>query len=369
MSTDSRAASASTPPALGPAHVLVRLALIGLALAAVAATFLYLRGWFTPKELTPAKLINGFEEVDGTHSGFRRNHAKGLCVSGFFESNGQGVRRSKAAVFPAGRVPVLGRFSLSGGQPYAADKADTVRGLGLQFTLPNGEFWRTAMVNLPVFPFKTPQAFYEHMLAAKPDPQTGKPDMDKLKAFIAAHPETAQALTIIKGQPMSSGFDNSSFSGLNAFRCVNAAGGSVPVRWGLVSEQPFVAASTDVAGKDKNFLFDALIAQIHRQPLRWRLVLTIGQAGDSTNDATLPWPAGRERVDVGMVTLERAESEETSPARDINFDPLVLPAGITPSDDPLLSARSAAYSQSFTRRAGEAKEPSAITPAEVGDKK
>ena len=33
--------------------------------------------------------------------------------------------------------------------------------------------------------------------------------------------------------------------------------------------------------------------------------------------------------------------------------------------DPLLSARSAIYSQSFTRRAGEKKEPSAITHAEV----
>jgi catalase len=43
----------------------------------------------------------------------------------------------------------------------------------------------------------------------------------------------------------------------------------------------------------------------------------------------------------------------------------VLPWGIAPSDDPLLSARSAAYSQSFTRRAGETKQPSAVTPAEV----
>jgi len=44
----------------------------------------------------------------------------------------------------------------------------------------------------------------------------------------------------------------------------------------------------------------------------------------------------------------------------VNFDPLVLPAGIVGSDDPLLSARSAAYSQSFTRRAGEPKVPSAV---------
>jgi catalase len=36
-----------------------------------------------------------------------------------------------------------------------------------------------------------------------------------------------------------------------------------------------------------------------------------------------------------------------------------------PSDDPLLSARSAVYSQSFTRRAGETKGPSAVTSSEV----
>src|SRR4029453_10410621 len=58
-------------------------------------------------------------------------------------------------------------------------------------------------------------------------------------------------------------------------------------------------------------------------------------------------------------------SDDTSATRDVNFDPLVLPAGIATSDDPLLSARSAVYSQSYTRRAGEPKQPSAITPAQV----
>ena len=74
----------------------------------------------------------------------------------------------------------------------------------------------------------------------------------------------------------------------------------------------------------------------------------------------------RKQVDAGTLTIDTVESEETSPTRDINFDPLVLPGGISPSDDPLLSARSAAYSQSFTRREREHKEPSAISAAEVG---
>ena len=133
----------------------------------------------------------------------------------------------------------------------------------------------------------------------------------------------------------------------------------------MTPAQPFEAASAAAAVQDKNYLFDALIAQIHRQPLRWHLIVIVGQPGDPTHDATILWPASREQVDVGTVTLDRVESDDTRPATDINFDPLVLPAGIAPSDDPLLSARSAVYSQSFTRRAGETKQPSAISPADV----
>jgi catalase len=365
MSIDLKAPAEAALPSLGKAGTLARLALIGVALAAVAGTLAYLGGWFTPNDLTPARFTDGFEQVDGVHPGFRRNHAKGVGVSGFFESNGNGVRLSKALVFQAGRVPVLGRFSLGGGQPYTADRPDTVRGLGLQFSLPDGELWRTAMINLPVFPFRTPEAFYEHLLASKPDPSTGKPDPATMKAFLARHPETVQALTVIKGQPVSSGFDNSTFHSLNAFRFTSAAGDTIPVRWLLTPMQPFEAASTAAPPPDKKYLFEGLIAQIHRQPLRWHLIVIIGQPGDPTNDATMAWPAGREQVDVGTLTLDRVESDDTSAARDINFDPLVLPAGIATSDDPLLSARSAVYSQSFTRRAGETKQPSAITPADV----
>jgi catalase len=365
MSNYVEAPPEAAPPRLGKAGTLARFAVIVVALAAVAGAFAYLGGWLTPNALTPARFTDAFEHVDGAHPGFRRNHAKGVGVSGFFESNGNGIRLSKAVVFRPGRVPVLGRFSLGGGQPDAADTPDAVRGLGLQFSLPGGELWRTAMINLPVFPFRTPEAFYERLVASKPDPRTGKPDPANMKTFLARHPETVQALAVIKGQPVPSGFDNTTFHGLNAFRFVNAAGDSIPVRWLLTPVQPFEAASTASAPQDKSYLFDALIAQIHRRPLQWHLAVIVGQPGDPTHDATLAWPAEREQVDVGTVTLDRVESDETSAATDITFDPLVLPAGIAPSDDPLLSARSAVYARSFTRRAGEPKPPSPITPADV----
>jgi len=348
------------PPLSGIA-LMARFILIGLILASVLGTFAYLGGWLTPNALTPARFTDGFEEVYGVHPGFRRNHAKGVGVSGFFESNGNGVRLSKAAVFRPGRVPVLGRFSLGGGNPYAPDTASGVRGLGLQFSLPDGELWRTAMIHLPVFPFRTPEAFYEQLFAFRPDPSTGRPDPSKMQTFLGRHPETAKALEFIKSQPASSGFGDSTFHGLNAFRFINAADESTPVRWILTPAQPFETTPSE----ENYFLFDALIAQIHRRPLRWYLIIIVGQPGDPTNDATIAWPAEREQVNVGTLTLDRVESDDISTARDINFDPLVLPAGIATSDDPLLSARSAVYSQSYTRRASERKQPSAITPAQV----
>src|SRR5437660_3580002 len=193
MSNYVEAPAEAARPRLGSASTLARFALIGIALAAVAGTFAYLGGWFTPNELTPARFTDGFEQVNGVHPGFRRNHAKGVGVAGFFESNGNGVRLSKAVVFRPGRVPVIGRFSLGGGQPSAADKPDAVRGLGLEFSLPDGELWRTAMVNLPVFPVRNPEAFAKLLIASKPDPATSKPYPEKMKTFLARQPETVKA--------------------------------------------------------------------------------------------------------------------------------------------------------------------------------
>jgi catalase len=311
--------------------------------------------------------VDTFEQGSGgPHPGFRRNHAKGVDITGHFESNGQGAAFSKASVFQPGRVPILGRFSLPGGQPNMDDSSSPVRGLGIRFQLPNGEEWRTAMVTLPVFPARTGEAFYELMLASAPDRATGKPDPAKMQPFLAKHPESGKALQLIQSQPKPSGFESSTFNSLNAFRFINAAGATTSVRWSLkpvLNSDPITNA--DSGQTNKNQLFDALISAIHRHPLEWHLIVTIAQPGDLTEDATIAWPPDRQQVDVGTLTIDGVESDDVSPARDINFDPLVLPNGIASSDDPLLSARSAVYSRSFTRREGEPKNPSAISPAET----
>jgi catalase len=333
---------------------LPRLAAIGVVILAIVVCFAYVGGWLTPGRLSQAEFVDRFQQVNGgIHAGFRRNHAKGVCITGNFESNGQGVRLSKAAVFASGRVPVEGRFSLAGGHPHMPDGPADVRAMGLRFRPPGAEEWRTAMINIPVFVAKDPGAFYEQILASAPDPATGKPDPAKMAAYSAAHPEFEPAIKIIMSTPFSSGFADSRFNGLMAFRFVNAAGVVTPVRWSMVPTEPFAPENPEQAKSgDKNYLFDAMLARVARGPLQWHLIIT--------NDPTIPWPADREQLDVGVLTIDHAETEVLDNCRDINFDPLVLPSGIAPSDDPLLSARSAVYSESFTRREGEKKSPSAV---------
>jgi catalase len=344
---------------------LARLGGIGVVVLALAAAFAGTAGWFSPSRLGPDAMIDRFEDVNGEHPGFRRNHAKGVCLTGSFESNGNAARLSTAPVFAPGRTPVIGRFALAGGMPMMADGPAAVRSLALEFQMADGQQWRTGMNDIPVFPMKNPRAFYEQLATGKRDPKTGKPDPAAMQAFLLAHPETAKALDLIKAQPFSSGFANATYNSLNAFLLVDSAGAKHPVRWSMVAVDAFAPEPADKPA-DKNYLFDALAARVKQGPVQWRLMLTLGQPGDSTSDSTLPWAADREKVDAGTLTVTALQGEDGGACRDVNFDPLVLPSGIAGSDDPLLSARSGAYSESFTRREGEAKPPSAVQPGTGG---
>lgn len=222
------------------------------------------------------------------------------------------------------------------------------------------------MVSLPVFPAHTPQTFHDLLLASAPVPATGKPDPAKMQAFMAQHPDSAKAFQIIGSHSPSAGFADTAFNSLNAFRFINSSGQTSWARWTFAPVAPPQSVNTTAPGqKGRDYLFDALAAAVHRGPLQWHLILTVANAEDATDDATIPWPADRRQIDAGTLTLDHIESDDTGVARDINFDPLTLPDGMAASCDPILSARSAIYSQSFTRREGEPRTPSPITPAQV----
>jgi catalase len=342
--------------------VLVGLGAVGAFLAVDLGAVAYANKWFG-SGTTPKTFLDGFLAVNGPQLGFRKNHAKGVAVSGYFDSNGNGQALSRAAVFRPGQVAVVGRFSLAGGDAHAPDTPGAARGLGLTFGFPDSWQWRTAMLNLPVFPDNSPRGFYDRLLASKIVPGTGKPDPAVMNAFLSAHPETAAAMAVIKKQPPSVGFGDSTFRSLNTFYFVDESDARTPVRWSLVPQQTTAPAPRP---GDANGLFDALIRELRGGPLRWHLLVTVAEPGDPLTDATLPWPADRRTIDVGLLTLTTATTEAPGNARDDNFDPLALPDGIEPSADPLLSARSDVYAESYRQRAGEPKSPPPVQVSEVG---
>lgn len=344
--------SSSSSPQGGPGRGWWRWAVIGGAVAGVAVAFGYVGGWLAPGRLTPQRLVNALQTNGGLHPGYRRNHAKGVCVTGYFEGNGAASAYSTAPFFKVGRTPVVGRFAVPGGNPYAPDSSVPIRSFALRLTAPDGEQWRTGMNSMPVFPVATPAAFYAQTVATRPDPNTGKPDPAKVKAFFDAHPETAAFRAWVKGAKPSASYVTEAYYSLNAFYLVDASGKRQAVRWRVVPAQTAGVGDVAKAG-DPNVLQEDLTRRVADGAQRWKLLLTLAEPGDPVNDATKIWPDGRMTIDAGTVVIDRVAAQDSGPCRDVNYDPTVLPNGIQASGDPLLAARSAAYADSYLRRTSE----------------
>lgn len=340
------------PTPLSTGQKTLRVLLIGLVPLVVLVLFLWAGGWLTPERLTADKLVSVLQQAGGEHPGYRRNHAKGICVIGTFAANGNASALSRATLFAPGNTPVTGRFAIAGGNPSAPDYAVPVRSMALAFQQTDGEQWRTGMNAIPLFPVATPEGFYELQTATLPDPATGKPDPQKVGVFVKKHPEFKAFLAWAKQYVPSSSWASDRFNSLNAFRFIDKAGNAHLVRWSMVPHadyQPISAADKN----DKDFLQQDLQQRLNQGPLKWDLVITVAQPGDDGSNATKVWPADRQTINAGTLVLTRAVPQQQGPCNDINYDPLILPDGIAASDDPLLNARSAAYAKSYNLRTHE----------------
>jgi catalase len=325
------------------------LAIIATVVGVAAIGFAYTAGWLSPQRLTPEKIVAALAPPGGPALGHRRNHAKGICFTGTFEANGEGSALSKAPVFVRGQYPVLGRFNLATADPNAADAMVRVRGIGTRITTPDGQEWRSAMIDAPIFPVSTPQDFYELLTSS------ASKDPDAMKKFIAAHPGFTTFVGWAKSAPWTGSYAEERYNSLNSFLFVDGAGARHPIRWSLVpAAQPVPISPEELAKRGPDFLEQEITQRVAASPQRWSVVVTVANPGDPTADPNKAWPADRRTVDVGTLTVQQIEPERDGPCRDINFDPTVLPAGITTSDDPFPAARSAAYSRSYNSRTAEA---------------
>ena len=305
------------------------------------------------EDVTPERVVSALEDTFGVHPGERRNHTKGTCAAGEFVGLPEAQAYTRSALFSGKSVPVVARFSLPGGNPKVPDTAKIPRGMALEFKLPDGGLHHMTMINTPMFGAASPQTLFDDIVAKKPDPATGKPDPEKLKAFKASHPDShAQAEFLAKNNPPVS-WANSSYFGIHTFKFVNRDDKVSLVRWRFVPQDSEKRLSDEeLKSAPPNFLEQKLLERVKQGPVRWDMLLTIGKPGDPEDDPTLLWPSDRKEVKVGTLTIASATPQRGADCEKVNFDPLVMTDGIQPTNDPVLLFRSPAYAVSFGKRIG-----------------
>jgi catalase len=294
------------------------------------------------------QIVDAMGAIHGVHSGHRAVHAKGSCCRGSFVATPAAAQLCIAPHFQGDEVPVTVRYSSGSGKPTRADGAKDERGMAVKFHLPDDRTTDIVSLTLPVFFVKTPEDFLAFLRSQEPDPATGKPDLDRVGAFVNEHPETQKAIGFVMMTMAPASFAGCTFHGIHAFKVKAPDGSERFVRYHWIPKataETLTDEETRALGKD--YLRAELDGRLAQGPIVYDLQLQIGEDGDDPNDPTTAWPDEREHVTVGTMTVTDFVGHECDP---MIFDPGRVIDGIERSDDPILNARSDAYSVSFARR-------------------
>lgn len=294
-----------------------------------------------PANVTAQQFVD-LQQGNMVYPGFRRAHAKGICVSGEFRSNGQLSDYSTASVFQSGVTPFTGRLSIAGNNPTAPDLKAPVRSLALSFSISSTQQWRLAMNTPPVMAVADPHTFYQQILAIQAGPAA-------IKQFFAEHPESKEFLAWAAQYKATGSFASETYNSINAFYLINQNGKKQAVRWAM---QPTVTVATTDA-QDADALQNEMANRVAAGNVVFDWVFTLADAADDENNATKAWPDSRQKITAGQIVLTGTSAQLDGRCHAINFDPLVLPSGIEATADPILRARSSAYAESYRRRATE----------------
>lgn len=313
-------------------------------ISVAAACFMALAVPALGQEAQPEQLVDGLNKVFGAHAKMRAAHSKGICVKGNFTPTPEAAGLSKAPQFGA-PVPLIGRFSLGGGNPAASDsQKDNVRGIALHFQLPDGSNSDLLMISAPIFVAKTPEDFLALLTAV------ASKDNDKIGAYFTAHPESTLQKKWLTARETPASYATADYFGVHTFYLTNAKGERQGVKWKAEPVGGFVGLSDkDAEAKGADFYANELNEQFAKGPVSYNLFAVLGQPGDNDDDPTAEWPADRKSVKVGTISISGLEPAATCDAG--IFDPNVVADGIEPSStDKILPMRSQDYAVSFGRR-------------------
>jgi len=302
-----------------------------------------------PVAAGPVEMVDALNAVFGKHPRARGSHAKGVCATGEFSPAADASQWVASSLFAQANVPAVLRFSVGGGNPNVSDKSRTVRGLSLRLKNAD-EAYDLLMISEPVFFAATPESFVGFLQARVADPETKKPNPDNIKAYEARFPDGKLQPQLLGSHPAPASYATTPYFSTHAFRFVNASGDSL---WGRLIMEPlagtvFLSAEQETALPDP-FLGADLETRLQLDGVQFALFIQPAGPDDSLVDPSQLWSDnGGDRIELGRLNVQ-AITPEVECDRGV-FDPLRLPVGIEPSDDPVLKARSAAYSVSLERR-------------------
>jgi catalase len=226
--------------------------------------------------------------------------------------------------------------------------------MAVKFQLPDSKNADILALSIEGFPARTPEDFLMFLQAQLPDPATGQPRPDAVPRFLEKHPSTAAFIERLTQKPVPASYGQSSYHGEHAFKFTAADDTSRFGRYHWMPEAGEAYLSPDDASKrSANFLREELESRLRKGPLVFRLFLQLAGQGDPTDDVTALWPADRPQVELGRLEVGRISPTSIADERRMVFDPTNLTDGIDLSADPILLARSAAYSISYNRRSKE----------------
>jgi catalase len=306
----------------------------------------------TGPAVSPVEMIQAFEDDFGDHPGKRKQHAKGICAAGEFVGSTTTAVLSRSALFSGKPIPVIARFSLGAGDPEVADAGPFLRGMALEFHLPGGALQHMTMSDVPIFAAATPGSFYDLMVALKPNPNTGMPDPGKVNAYFATHPDAAPLHEYSAHHTPTANFYESAYFSVHTFKFIDVKGAEHPVRWRFIPRDGVKELTPEqMKSAPHDFLEANLIDRVRKYPVLWDMIVYVGEPGDPQDNPTLAWPESRKHLIAGTLTLSQVTPQQTGVACEpINFDPLIMADGITPTNDPVLLFRSPAYAVSFAKR-------------------
>jgi catalase len=298
-----------------------------------------------------AQLVETMRKLAGSHPGFRPAHAKGIVCAGEFRASPDAKRVTRASHLQGQPVTTTVRFANASGDPNVHDGLPGVRSLSAKFQLADGKTADVLANSVEGFPARTPEEFLEFLQAQLPDPATGKPAPDALPRFLGSHPVTAAFVGRLMQKPIPASYAQSSYHAEHAFRFTAADGTSRFGRYHFIPDASEAhLAPEDGSKRSPNFLRDELESRLGRGPVAFRLMLQLAGEHDPTDDASVLWPADRQRVELGRLQVTSISPTSAEDERRLVFDPANRTDGIDLSADPILLARSAAYSISYGYR-------------------